>query len=246
MYNIGVLDSGIGGLTTCSEILHKMGATNLFYYADTKNSPYGTKKPHELFGFVEKGMKWCLDRQVDLVVVACNTATAVTIDALRQRYTVPIVGVEPALKLAVKKGGKTLFLATSLTARVKKYLPLIEGFEQNIINIDTEDLAFDIEQSVLCDEALEYLASKIMVGLPPVDNIVLGCTHYCFLRPYLEKLFPQITIFDGNEGVARRVKSFLPNTPLPTDKTQITFHFSGQEYTQKYMRALKKYYNYLK
>lgn len=246
MYNIGVLDSGIGGLTTCSEILHKMSAVNLFYYADTKNAPYGTKRPHELFGFVEKGMKWFLDRQVDLVVVACNTATAVTIEALRQRYSVPIVGVEPALKMAVKKGGKTLFLATSLTARVKKYSHLIEGFEKNIISVDTEDLAFEIEQSVLEDGALDYLASKTMVGVPEIENIVLGCTHYCFLRPSLEKQFPNITLFDGNEGVARRVKSFLPNPSLPTDKTQITFQFSGQEYTQKYMRALKSYYNYLK
>ncbi|MEG1791582.1 MAG: glutamate racemase [Clostridia bacterium] len=244
MIKIGVLDSGIGGITTCSAILHRLGGVDIIYYADNKNLPYGAKRPHEIFVYVEKGIEYFIERGVDLVVLACNTATASVIEALRARFSINIVGIEPAIKPALRMNGSILYLATPLTYKIKRQAQIVEDNKSRIVTCDTTMLASKIENCLPNFDLLENLTSELLNGFDKVENLVLGCTHYCFLRPSIAKLFPNKLVFDGNDGVALRVQNLL-NVPFCDATAHLYLHFSGEDESTKYLQSLMSYNTYI-
>lgn len=152
MHKIGILDSGIGGLTICSYIFRVMPDVNILYFADTLNAPYGSKSRAEVYAAVKAGVSYLFDAGCDEVVIACNTATTTCIGELRGEFSKPIIGTEPELKNALSGAEKPLLLATPLTCENIKN----DSFE----TADTTSLSKIIEESVFCEKQEKILRAR--------------------------------------------------------------------------------------
>jgi len=220
---IGIFDSGIGGLTVLKKIKEILKNEDFVYFCDTKNAPYGSRKPEEIKKFVFESMDFLVSKKVKAVVIACNTATSVVIDDLREKLDFPVIGMEPAIKPAIeaKKEGKILVLATPVTLEQEKFALLKEKIDVNndCIVLPVEELADMIEKHIVkyadkfeYSNEIHFYLEGIFSEYPPeqISAIVLGCTHYGFLLPYLKKLIPEhIKIFDGSLGTAKYLEKVL-------------------------------------
>lgn len=209
---VGVFDSGLGGLSVLKELLRVMPREDLIFRGDSANAPYGTKTAEEVYTLSRRSTEWLLERGCKEIVVACNTASAVCIERLRQDYPqVPFIGIEPALKPAALEnpGGKILLMATPLTLHLERIAALRQRFETTafISFIPCRGLVELIEEGHLEDEALfsfleELISPAMRRGL---DAAVLGCTHYPHIKPALARFFEEGTkLYDGSNGTARR------------------------------------------
>ena len=213
---ICVYDSGIGGLTTLKSILSFLPNENYIYYADDKNCPYGNKGREEVCELVEKNIEFLLSKyNIKLLVFACNTVTACCVEHFRRKFDFDIVGIEPAIKLAMEnsKSKKILVLLTCATKRQQKYRKLINKIEGDVYSIGLDSLAENIENSFVkgCGLNLDSLIKKCEKVIKTdlnIDSLVLGCTHYSYIKQMLKEGL-KINVYDGNVGVARRVENLL-------------------------------------
>ena len=223
---IGVFDSGIGGVSVLRHLIRLMPNENYIYLGDSKNAPYGTKSHEEIFLHAESCAKYLHDNNVKALVVACNTATSVCIDDLRRKYKdIPVVGIEPALKPAVtaKENSSVVVMATPLTLKETKFARLCEtyGKEADIIPLPCPGLMELVEEGETNSAKTKEFLQKCFSGIDvkKVDAIVLGCTHYPFVKDSLAELLPNAAIYDGGEGTARQVERLLKQDNLFTDRT---------------------------
>lgn len=188
---IGIFDSGVGGLSITKHIKQQLPSERLIYVADTLHSPYGDKPPHSIIKIVNSVAEKLLQQKIKALVVACNTATVNTIELLRAQTTIPIIGVEPAIKPATiySKNKKVGVLVTQATANNPRFLALIDKFSNGaeVIIQPCPGLVELIEQGDINALKCEYLLNTYLIPLisKGIDTIVLGCTHYPFL---LEKI----------------------------------------------------------
>lgn len=216
---IGVFDSGLGGISVAREIRRDMPNEQVLYFGDSANAPYGTKTPEQVrelsFAIVDRFVK----QGVKAIVIACNTATSAAADALRDVYDVPIIGMEPALKLACDRGQgrrqRVIVAATPLTLRERKFAVLMDRFKSDhtIFPDPCPDLVEIVEQGRLDDHDL---VMRTLHGyfdqydLSTIDSVVLGCTHFVFYRDYFRELLPDsAAIIDGNPGTVRHLRVVL-------------------------------------
>lgn len=217
---IGIFDSGIGGLSVALEIAHYLPHERIVYFADTAHVPYGPRSDQEIRELTAHAIEWLYRQGCKVAVVACNTASAFSLDYLRDHYgdNFPIIGLVPALKPAVlnTKTKKVAVLATPATFRGKLIKDVIARFAEparvDVVAVTCLDLVPFVEagqqMSTLCLDTLhKLLAPLIQQG---VDHLVLGCTHYPFLKPAIEHLFPaQLTLVDSGLAVARQTARIL-------------------------------------
>lgn len=231
---IGVFDSGVGGISVLGKLVRVLPGEHFIYYGDTANAPYGTKSAEEILYHASDAMDFLLSQKVKAVVIACNTATSAAATALRAANTVPIIGIEPALKPAalVRQGGSILVLATPMTLKLEKFQKLMEIWGDGAVKVPCPGLMELVEQMDFV-QAKEYLKTIFSAyDLNTVDAVVLGCTHYVFLRPILEELLPNhIHILDGNTGTANQLKRVLESGNLLTSSQsgQIDFCSSNSD-----------------
>ena len=228
---IGVFDSGVGGIGTLAALRRELPQERFLFYGDTANAPYGTKSREEVMGCVSRIMDRLLSQDVKAVVIACNTATAVAAAELRARYELPIIGIEPALKPAheLRRGGSILVLATPMTLRLEKFRALYERYGEGAIPLPCPGLMELVEREA-DDEARRYLLDLFApYDLSRVDAVVLGCTHYVFLRPILQEILPPtVSVLDGNAGTARQLRRVLTQRDLLSDEQgSVTLETSG-------------------
>ena len=228
---IGVFDSGVGGIGTLAEMMRVLPRERFLFYGDTANAPYGTKSREDVMACVSRIMDHLLHQDVKAVVIACNTATAVAAAELRARYTLPIIGIEPALKPAseVRRDGSILVLATPMTLKLEKFRALYERYGEGAIPLPCPGLMELVEREA-DDEARRYLTELFRpYDLTKVDAVVLGCTHYVFLRPILKEILPDtVSVLDGNEGTARQLRRVLTANDLLSDgEGGVTLETSG-------------------
>ena len=214
---IGVFDSGVGGISVLAELERELPHEHFVYYGDTLHAPYGTKTPEEVMICVRQVMKELTAREVKAVVIACNTATSVAAATLRQEMTLPIIGMEPALKPAslIRQGGAILVLATPVTLSLPKFQSLMDRYGEGAVPLPCPGLMELVEQKNFTD-AKHYLQQALSAyDLAAVDAIVLGCTHYVFLRPLLRELLPDhVQVMDGNSGTAKQLRRVLEGKNL--------------------------------
>ena len=228
---VGVFDSGVGGIGTLAALRRELPGERFLFYGDTANAPYGTKSREAVMACVSRIMDHLLYRDVKAVVIACNTATAVAAAELRARYSLPIIGIEPALKPAseVRKDGSILVLATPMTLRLEKFRALYERYGEGAIPLPCPGLMELVEQEA--DEAARRYLLELFspYDLTRVDAVVLGCTHYVFLRPVLAEILPaNVKVLDGNEGTARQLRRVLAANDLLSDGPgSVTLETSG-------------------
>lgn len=232
---IGVFDSGVGGIGTLAALRRELPQERFLFYGDTANAPYGTKSREEVMGCVRRIMTHLIEQDVKAVVIACNTATAVAAAELRAQYDLPIIGIEPALKPAheLRRDGSILVMATPMTLRLEKFRALYERYGEGAIPLPCPGL-MELVECEADEEARRYLLELLSpYDLTKVDAIVLGCTHYVFLRPLLAELVPDtVSILDGNEGTARQLRRVLMANDLLADgQGSVTLETSGDPET---------------
>jgi len=210
---VGFFDSGLGGISVLRETVTRLPGEDFLYFGDSLHAPYGVRPVEEVTALTEAAAEFLLAEGCKAIVVACNTATSAAAELLRQKYPhLPIIGTEPALKPAVQKhpGGRILVLATAMTLKEEKFHQLWDQYRQEaeIIPVPCSGLMEFVEQGILRGPELEDF---LMERLEPymkvtVDAVVLGCTHYPFLRGTIRRLVGRKPeIFDSAEGVARQL-----------------------------------------
>ncbi len=213
---VGFFDSGLGGLSIWQECHTLMPTMKSIYLADNKNAPYGTRSIDEIIRLSIKNTEFLIERGCSLVVVACNTATTAAISTLRDRYDIPFVGIEPAIKPAAMqtKNNKVGVLATEGTLVSHLFKSTSEKFAKgvHVINQHGTGLVRLIEEGKMYSDEMTLLLEELMAPLvkADIDYLVLGCTHYPFLIPQLKTILPEtVTIIDSGRAVAKRVHSLL-------------------------------------
>lgn len=208
---IGVFDSGVGGISVLRELTSIMPNENYIYFGDSLNAPYGTRPLDEVRELTFHTAGHLIGMGCKCLVIACNTATTAAVRALRARYEgVPVIGIEPALKPAVlhKPHGRVLVLATAVTLHEEKFHRLMARYENDadIFTLACPGIVEFVERGIIEGEELtEYLKQLLQdyIDNPP-DAVVLGCTHYPFVRKAIDSVLGgHAEIFDGGNGTAR-------------------------------------------
>lgn len=213
---IGIMDSGAGGLSVLQHIRRTLPNESLIYVADSAHIPYGDKTP----AFVRERVNAIADTLVAMgvkaLVVACNTATAAAVESLRERLQLPVVGMEPGIKPAVQdsRSGVVGILATEGMVRSRRMASLVERFaaDREVVIQACPGLVEQVERQALETPETVRLLQRYLKPLLErgADTLVLGCTHYPFLRNSIERLVgPGVRVIDTGEAVARRLQQLL-------------------------------------
>lgn len=246
---IGIYDSGFGGLSVWRELYRALPDESLVYLGDGKNCPYGSLSEERIRELAEHSVATLLERGCKLIVVACNTATAAAIKHLRERFSdVPIVGLEPAVKPAcqMSKAAKVAVLATERSLQSEKLRLTIERFGAGVEVIKAVGQGF-VEAVEADEEQSEITREKVAAVIEPLieqgaDVIVLGCTHYPFLKGVIRSVIGerQVQIIDSGEAVEKRVESLLDRYGLRSEadnEAQYEFlTFADDEYRARLRR----------
>jgi glutamate racemase len=213
---IGIFDSGVGGLSVAREIRHALPAEDLLYVADTAYCPYGDRPIDEVRARSLAVGRYIQDRGAKLLVAACNTASGAALEDLRAALSIPVVGLEPAVKTAVAqtRARRIGVMATSGTLRSERFARLLQahGDGVQILSQACPGLADLIEQGNLDGEVLARRLAELTQPLrdAAVDTVVLGCTHYAFVGPALERVLgPGVSLVDSAPAIARRTAHLL-------------------------------------
>ena len=231
---VGVFDSGLGGISVLRALRATLPGEDYLYFGDSGHAPYGDKPLQEVQALSRKAVELLLSRGAKAIVIACNTATSAAATLLRERYpTVPIIGTEPALKPAVERhpGGHILVMATEMTIHEEKFHHLQEQFETKarVDSIPCPGLMEFVERGIFQGKEVEdYLRAHLSPHLhPSVDAVVLGCTHYPFLRGAIRQVVGEKPeILDGAAGIARQTRRRLLEQALANPREaggQVTF-----------------------
>ena len=242
---IGMFDSGVGGVSVLKEALAYLPHEQFIFYGDTLHAPYGTRPREEVYELSKAVVEELLCQGAKAIVIACNTATSAAAARLRQEYDFPIIGMEPALKPAslLHKDGVVLSLATPGTIAGEKYAQLVSQYGEGVISLPCPGLMEFAERGEMDGERLrEYLAQLLAPYLQKnVEAVVLGCTHYVFLKKAISAFFPGVPLIDGNLGTVRQLARRLDETNLsaPQDANGgVKLLSSGGETAIRIMRAL--------
>ena len=212
---IGLFDSGIGGTSIWKEIHELLPHEDTIYLADSKNAPYGQKTKEEIIQLSIKNTEFLLNQNCKIIVVACNTATTNAIKELRAQYKVPFIGIEPAIKpAALNSQSHTIgILATQGTLNSELFHQTAEKFQDTkIIEQIGHGLVPLIENGDINSPEMNELLNIYLEPMiaANIDYLVLGCSHYPYLIPQIEKILPKhIKIIDSGEAVARQTKNVL-------------------------------------
>lgn len=255
---IAFFDSGMGGLSVLHHATKILPREEFIFFADEDNVPYGTKTPEEVLGFVDEAFKFLIAQEVGAIVVACNTATSVAVKAMREKYSLPIIGMEPALKVALDAfpNKKVLVAATAITITGEKIHRLIKNLHaENLTELKA------LPQLVEFAERLEFNSAAVEKYLRDelaacewknFSSLVLGCTHFNYFKDTLKKILPpHMKILDGNAGT---VNELIRRTNLKPERAEkissVEFFYSGRRVTdaaelsrlKKFLRRLDEMY----
>ncbi|PZD78741.1 glutamate racemase [Mesonia sp. K7] len=221
---IGMFDSGVGGTSILKEVYKLLPNEKIIYLADSKNAPYGSRSQQEIIDLSIKNTEFLLEKGAKIIVVACNTATTNAIKVLRANYTVPFIGIEPAIKPAALKSTNNIIgiLATKGTLSSELFSETSKVFVQNtkIIEVVGEGLVPLIENGDLHSQKMISLLEKLLKPFieNQIDYLVLGCSHYPYIIPQIKRILPDnVSIIDSGEAVAKQTKAVLESKNLLSD-----------------------------
>ncbi|QUL52315.1 glutamate racemase [Paenibacillus tritici] len=251
---IGFFDSGIGGLTVLHQALKFLPQEDYLFYADTAHVPYGDKTKAEVRAYILQAVEFIARHNIKALVIACNTATSIVIEELRQRYDFPVLGIEPAVKPAVEqsegKQKKVLVLATRLTLQEKKYHDLVHRIDHGEIvdSLPLPGLVQFAERFEFDDKTIiPYLYKELAhLELERYSTVVLGCTHFPYFVESLRQVFPPgVNFISGSMGTARHLAHLLEAKDQMNQGTgEILFFRSNVQVDDP--ATLAKYYSLFK
>lgn len=238
---VGFFDSGLGGASVLKEALRILPRENYIYYGDDANAPYGDRSFDDITGLTLASVDKLISYGVKAIVIACNTATATCIDTIRKHSSLPVISVEPAIKpaCAMPGHGRILMLATAATTRLPRYQRLLSGMPDpaRVVSVPCPGVVERIERGVTAAGAFDDLFDKYLASLKgaTVDGIVLGCTHYIFIREAIAAyanthFLGECSLFDGNEATVRQLGRILASLNMENleGSACVEYHTSGQ------------------
>lgn len=252
---VGIFDSGMGGLSVLHQALWEIPEAEFIYYADEAHVPYGEKTGRQIRGYIDEIIKFMLEKRVDAIVIACNTATSVATKEYRSRFPVPIIGMEPAVKQAVELyghlPGRILVAATPVTIAGDKLHHLVEQVDRE----DKVDLValpglvrFAEKGDFDTEEITDYLREELKAY--PIEQykaFVLGCTHFNYFKAYYKRIFAEnVRYVDGNAGTIRQLLRKLgyekkPGMSVGKKAGKINYYFSGVPVTERDKKRIDAY-----
>ena len=249
MKPVGVLDSGVGGISILKALIKFLPHENFVYIGDSANAPYGEKSREEIAKLTFDSVNRLLDEGCKAVVVACNTATAAAINDLRETYpNIPMIGLEPAVKPAVLShpGGRVVVMATPFTLKEKKYKKLVKRYVDmaEIIPLPAPKLVTFAEAREYDSENVRAYLSELFEPLKdrPIDAVVLGCTHFPFLMNAISEIAGKdAALYDSATGVGNEVRRQLQRHGLINDSEgtgTVKIINSGGEFFEKLSERL--------
>jgi glutamate racemase len=217
---IGLFDSGVGGLAVWEKLKDMMPGASTLYLADSAFAPYGEKSAADIVERSKRVVRTLIEHGARMVVVACNTATVNAIDALREEFPdTPIVGIEPAIKPAATASDAIIVLGTKSTVSNPRYHALVDEYAagKQVWNIGAPELVHQVERGDLADTTnlSSILTQPVFEG---ASALVIGCTHFSFLTPTIQKSWPHLQIFDGADGVVRRAETIANDLGIDDDE----------------------------
>ena len=247
---IGFFDSGMGGLSVLQHAMKILPQEEYIFYADEENVPYGTKKREEILKYVDEAFKFLIKSGVGAIVVACNTATSVAVQEMREKYSLPIIGMEPALKLALDlyPERKVLVTATAITITGEKIRRLIGKLgAETLVELKAlpKLVEFAERQEFRSEKVEKYLRGELLsYDLGKFSSIVLGCTHFNYFKDVMREILPaHVKILDGNAGTVNELIRRAKLKHFKSEKVpQIEFFYSGRRVTDsEELLRLKKF-----
>ena len=222
---IGVFDSGVGGISVLRELVRIMPGEDYFFFGDSANAPYGTKSAEQIKALTLRHAAYMYEKGIKALVVACNTATSAAIIPLREVYTtIPVIGIEPAIRPAVmvSEHPRVLVLATPGTVRGEKFLHLVHGFEEqaDVTAVPCPGLMEFVERGELDGPRLHSFLLELLSEYmtEPVDAVVLGCTHYPLIRKVISReVGSAVTLVNPAYETAVSLKELLNSLNLAAD-----------------------------
>jgi glutamate racemase len=229
---VGIFDSGVGGLTVLKEIIKALPQEDTIYLGDTARVPYGTKSPETVTRYAREITAFLVSRDIKLLVVACNTASAVSLETLREEFSIPIIGViEPGARRAasVTRSGRVGVIGTEGTIRSSAYAKAIKRFNPGIEVITRPCPLFVplAEEGWTDNEVARLAAETYLAGLRDerVDTLVLGCTHYPLLKGVIGRVMGEdVRLVDSAEETALTVAETLAREGLLRPPAEVGNH----------------------
>ena len=196
---IGLFDSGVGGLTVLREMYRQMPNESLLYFADSARLPYGMRSPAEILDFVREILDWMGEQNVKMVIMACNTSSALALETVRQEYDFPILGVIlPGAKAAVKQGKRIGVIATSATVNSHAYRQAIQEInpQTDVWEVPCPEFVNSIEQNQIYSDRTYQIAQGYLQPLiqTNIDTLIYGCTHYRHLEKIISKQTNEVAL----------------------------------------------------
>lgn len=238
--SIGVFDSGLGGVTVINELRKIYKNEDIIFFADTARLPYGNKTKEEIILYSDEIVKFLINKKVDRILIACNTATASALDYLLEKYNINIKGV-------IEYGAKAIFeekrvgvIATTNTINSNKYIEEINKLNKKIKikSLATPLLVPLIENGNLNSNELEITIKKYLDSLVcDIDSLILGCTHYSLLKDKIFKFYPKLKLIDPSEELAKNL-----NILEKKEKGKTYFYVSGNK--EEFRKKLENIFDY--
>lgn len=236
---IGFFDSGVGGLSVMHLALRCLANEQFIFYADEEHVPYGEKTIEQITGYVDDAIRFMIEKEAKVIVIACNTATSAAIHEIRKKYSIPIIGMEPAVKksLTMCENHRVLVAATPVTIKGEKLRYLIQNTEQgNLVDLVAipELVSFAEHGEFKSDQLISLLKDRFSsFEIDNYSSIVLGCTHFNYFKDTLRQILPKhIKFVDGNEGTVNRLINELRHIKgFENNKQTIEYYYSGKKVT---------------
>lgn len=231
MLKIGLIDSGMGGLSILKGLLLEGINAEYVYLYDNKYHPYGLKSENELVAIGYSNMQKLVEYGVNLVIIACNTLTSRAINKLRSMFDIPIIGVEPPIKPATLQCDNILLLATPSTIKSDRVVEMIHKNTNKYFYFpDMTCLASLIENNFDKSNVLYEFLLESLKKYTQIEGIVIGCTHYNFIQTQLAQIFPKSKIFSNVTGVVKRTKYIInKNSYKLSNYLQVKIYISGND-----------------
>lgn len=248
---IGFFDSGVGGLSVLKHALTKLPQENFIFYGDDANAPYGTRSEEEIRKLTLACGEFLYEKGVKAIVMACNTATSIAVREMRERYRIPVISIEPAVKPAFenRKNGEIIVMATPATISQNRFKELKKriGCEKYVIDLPCDGLVELVEPGDFHNPEIKSYLKKKLSSLKgrEIDGIVVGCTHYSFVSEQIAAVAAEYftgacKLYDGMYGMVNHLKHVLEQENLLNDsgKGNVELYSSLESSTETFRKIL--------
>lgn len=247
---IGLFDSGVGGLTVLREMYRQLPTESLLYFADSARLPYGTRSPEEILLFVREILDWMCAQDIKMVIMACNTSSALALETVRKEYDIPILGVILAgARAAVKEGKRIGVIATAATTKSHAYRQAIQEINPltQVWEIACPEFVRLIEQNQLYTDYTQQIAQQYLAPLikEEIDTLIYGCTHYRHLDRTIRTLLPpSVQIIDPAEHIVVAAEKELSLLGLRNNQFSLPTRFCVSGSPQQFANLSQQWLGY--